>query len=96
MKNLGKVSNFLEIGQLLFSEVGVHYKIEKDYEGTDDCIIIFYLTRVIDSIVYSAEKQYILHETFSGIMLETSDDDVYFEKYNFSRCTSTTFKDVIS
>ena len=97
MKDLGRVSNFIEVGTLLFGEkVKTHYKIEKDYDSSDDTVITFYLTRVVDEIVYTASKSFILHETFTGVLLETEDDDLYFLKYNFKRSVPTEDKDCIS
>ena len=67
MENLGLVSNFIEIGQLLFGpDVKIRYEVKNDHEDPDPAQIIFYLEREIENITYTAEKQYTMFLTAYG------------------------------
>ena len=86
MKNLGKVSNFIEMGQILFGpDTQIQYEYQPDHEISNNNCITFYLKKEIAGILYTAEKQYIIFETLGGILLDDSAEDIYFEKLRFSK-----------
>ena len=96
MENMGVVSNFLEIGRLLFGpDVKIRYEVKNDTQDSDPAELAFYLEREFDDIVYTAEKWYEAFVTTRGILLTDRGGDYYFEKDNFQSNIST-LEDVIS
>ena len=94
MENLGLVSNFIEVGTLLFGEVNIKYEVKNDHQDPD--LLVFYLTRKIENIEYTATKEYEMFITSHGILLSSKDGDSYFEKYNFqSNISTSTWEDVL-
>ena len=95
MENMGIVGNFRQIAELLFGDdIKIKYEVKNEYDSPNDPQIIFYLTREIENVTYTAEKEYTMYITTYGILLSSKDGDKYFEKYNFTGNLDT-FEDVL-
>ncbi len=69
MENLGLVSNFIEVGTLLFGkDVKIKYEVKNDLEDSDPAVLVFYLSREIENVQYVAEKGYTMYITNYGIL----------------------------
>ena len=95
MENMGKVSNFLEIGKKMFGDVNIKYEVKNNYEDPDPAELVYTLKRIIDKVTYTAEKWYEMFITSHGILISSPEGDYYFEKDNFQSNIST-LEDVIS
>ncbi len=94
MENMGIVSNFTQIGSLLFGDdVIIKYKVDIDHVGPDGSYVIFDADFFRNGVQYKAHKQYRFFETKIGILIDTDQGDLYFEKQNFQSSVEDVVED---
>ena len=95
MENMGIVSNFTQIGRKIFGQdVIIKYKVDIDHQGPDGSYVRFDLSFYRNGVQYTAHTDLRFFETKIGILIDTDQGDLYFEKQNFER--SDTWKEVLA
>lgn len=85
MENMGIVSNFTQIGRKIFGQdVIIKYKVDID-QGSDGSYVRFDLSFYRNGVQYNAHTDLRFFETKIGILIDTDQGDLYFEKQNFQK-----------